>query len=45
LRATVMTPYITLAAETGHKQTLLAEFMETLAALAAETAGRLPDAR
>jgi glutamate/tyrosine decarboxylase-like PLP-dependent enzyme len=36
LRATVMTPYITLAAETGHKQTLLAEFMETLAALAAE---------
>jgi len=36
LRATVMTPYITLAAETGHKQTLLAEFMETLAALAQE---------
>jgi len=36
LRATVMTPYITLAAETGHRQTLLAEFMETLAALAAE---------
>lgn len=37
LRATVMTPYITLAAETGHKQTLLAEFMETLAALAEES--------
>jgi glutamate/tyrosine decarboxylase-like PLP-dependent enzyme len=36
LRATVMTPYITLAAETGHKQALLAEFMDTLAALTAE---------
>jgi len=36
LRATVMTPYITLAAETGHKQTLLAEFMDTLAAIAEE---------
>jgi len=36
LRATVMTPYITLAAETGHKQTLLAEFMDTLAALTEE---------
>lgn len=41
LRATVMTPYITLAAETGHKQTLLAEFMETLAALAGEAVSGL----
>jgi glutamate/tyrosine decarboxylase-like PLP-dependent enzyme len=40
LRATVMTPYITLAAETGHKQTLLAEFMETLAGLAEEVVGQ-----
>ncbi|MCL6508986.1 MAG: hypothetical protein K6T59_18410, partial [Bryobacteraceae bacterium] len=31
LRATVMNPYIVLAAETGHKQDLLAEFVETLA--------------
>jgi glutamate/tyrosine decarboxylase-like PLP-dependent enzyme len=37
LRATVMTPYLTLAAETGHKQAHLAEFMETLAALTEET--------
>ncbi len=39
LRATVMTPYITLAAETGHKQALLAEFMGALAALAEEALG------
>lgn len=31
LRATVMSPYIVLAAETGHKQDLLADFVETLA--------------
>ncbi|MGA2327937.1 MAG: pyridoxal-dependent decarboxylase [Bryobacteraceae bacterium] len=36
LRATVMTPYITLAAETGHKQSYLAEFTETLARITAE---------
>jgi hypothetical protein len=31
LRATLMTPYLTLAAETGHKQELLGEFVEELA--------------
>ncbi|HSB14788.1 MAG TPA: pyridoxal-dependent decarboxylase [Bryobacteraceae bacterium] len=31
LRATVMSPYIVFAAETGHKQDLLADFIETLA--------------
>lgn len=31
LRATVMSPYIVLAAETGHKQDLLSDFVETLA--------------
>jgi tyrosine decarboxylase len=31
LRATVMSPYHVLAAETGHKQALLAEFVEQLA--------------
>jgi hypothetical protein len=31
-----MTPYITLAAETGHKQCLLAEFMDTLARITEE---------
>ncbi len=31
LRATVMSPYIVLAAETGHKQDLLADFVESLA--------------
>lgn len=31
LRATLMSPYLTLAAETGHKQELLAEFVEELA--------------
>jgi hypothetical protein len=31
LRATVMSPYIVLAAETGHKQDLLADFVEALA--------------
>jgi len=31
LRATVMSPYFILAAETGHKQDLLADFVETLA--------------
>jgi len=36
LRATVMTPYIILAAETGHKQSLLAEFMDTLAKMTEE---------
>jgi glutamate/tyrosine decarboxylase-like PLP-dependent enzyme len=30
LRATLMSPYHVLAAETGHKQSLLAEFMEVL---------------
>jgi len=36
LRATVMTPYIILAAETGHKQSLLSEFMDTLAKMTEE---------
>jgi hypothetical protein len=31
LRATVMSPYIVLTEETGHKQSYLTEFMETLA--------------
>jgi glutamate/tyrosine decarboxylase-like PLP-dependent enzyme len=31
LRATVMSPYIVFAAETGHRQDLLADFVETLA--------------
>ncbi|HVN27371.1 MAG TPA: pyridoxal-dependent decarboxylase, partial [Candidatus Binataceae bacterium] len=40
LRATVMSPYHLLAAETNHKQALLAEFVECLAGKAAEaTAG------
>jgi glutamate/tyrosine decarboxylase-like PLP-dependent enzyme len=34
LRATVMSPYLVLAAETGHKQDLLADFVEALAATA-----------
>jgi glutamate/tyrosine decarboxylase-like PLP-dependent enzyme len=37
LRATVMSPYHVLASETGHKQALLAEFVECLAAEATET--------
>ena len=41
LRATVMNPYITLNAETGRKQSYLAEFMEELARVAEETAGGL----
>lgn len=41
LRATVMTPYITLAAETGHSQCLLSEFMQVLAATAEEAVARL----
>jgi glutamate/tyrosine decarboxylase-like PLP-dependent enzyme len=36
LRATVMSPYIVLAAETGHKQDLLDEFVVTLARIAEE---------
>ncbi len=36
LRATVMSPYIVLAAETGHRQAFLAEFVETLARVAEE---------
>lgn len=43
LRATVMTPYLALAAETGHKQQLLVEFMERLAACSSEAASRLRD--
>ncbi|MEN6533660.1 MAG: pyridoxal-dependent decarboxylase [Bryobacteraceae bacterium] len=35
LRATVMNPYIILAAETGHKQDLLSDFVEALAKAAA----------
>ena len=31
MRATVMSPYHVMAAETGHKQALLAEFLELLA--------------
>lgn len=42
LRSTVMTPYITLAAETGHKQAFLAEFTETLARVTEEELARLP---
>ena len=34
LRATIMSPYHVLAAETGHRQALLAEFVERLAAKA-----------
>ena len=37
LRATVMSPYHLPAAETGHRQALLAEFVEKLAAKAADT--------
>ena|SRR5215471_13803212 len=37
LRATVMSPYHVLAAETGHKQALLAEFVDCLAAEATAT--------
>jgi glutamate/tyrosine decarboxylase-like PLP-dependent enzyme len=40
LRATVMTPYIMLAAETGHKQELLVEFMERLAEIAQRATGQ-----
>ncbi len=40
LRATVMTPYITLAAETGHKQALLADFMETVARITEDALAR-----
>jgi glutamate/tyrosine decarboxylase-like PLP-dependent enzyme len=36
LRATVMSPYIVLAAETGHKQDLLDEFVVTLARITEE---------
>ncbi len=36
LRATVMSPYHALAAETGHKQALLAELVECLSAEASE---------
>jgi len=36
LRATVMNPYLVLAAETGHKQAILAEFVETLARVTGE---------
>ncbi len=41
LRATVMTPYLTLAAETGHRQALLADFVEALARLTEEALARL----
>lgn len=41
LRATVMNPYIVLAAETGHKQDLVAEFVESLARAAESEARRL----
>ncbi|MGE5568362.1 MAG: pyridoxal phosphate-dependent decarboxylase family protein [Rhodospirillales bacterium] len=41
LRATVMTPYITLAAETGRKQALLAEFLETLGRVTGEALAQL----
>lgn len=40
LRATVMSPYHMLAAETGHKQALLAEFVECLAREADAAAGQ-----
>ncbi len=36
LRATVMSPYIVLTEESGHKQSYLSEFVETLAKVAAE---------
>jgi len=41
LRATVMSPYIVLAAETGHKQDLLDEFVVTLARITEEELKRL----
>jgi hypothetical protein len=43
LRATVMTPYITLAAETGHSQCLLGEFMQVLADTTGEALARLDE--
>jgi glutamate/tyrosine decarboxylase-like PLP-dependent enzyme len=36
LRATLMNPYLSLAAETGHKQSLLGEFVEWLAEVTTE---------
>lgn len=42
LRATVMSPYIVLAEETGHRQSLLAEFVEALAKVADEVVARQP---
>ncbi len=39
IRATVMSPYIVLAAESNHKQQLLAEFVEVLAEIAAREIG------
>lgn len=42
LRATVMSPFHVIAAETGHSQSLLAEFVATLASAAEEGISRLP---
>ncbi|MBK9170683.1 MAG: hypothetical protein IPM24_24910 [Bryobacterales bacterium] len=41
LRATVMNPYLVLHAETGHRQALLAELVERLAAEAEDCAAKL----
>lgn len=41
LRATVMTPYVVLATESGHKQKFLAEFIERLSQTAAEAIAAL----
>ncbi|MFQ5796220.1 MAG: pyridoxal phosphate-dependent decarboxylase family protein [Candidatus Bipolaricaulia bacterium] len=43
LRATVMTPYITFAAECGHTKDYLAEFVETLAKVAEDVISELND--
>lgn len=44
LRATVMSPYLTLAAETGHRQALLGEFVEHLARTALRAVSQLNSA-
>jgi hypothetical protein len=43
LRATLMSPYHVLASETGHKQSLFAEFMELLSAEVKEGIRRIAD--
>jgi glutamate/tyrosine decarboxylase-like PLP-dependent enzyme len=43
LRATVMSPYIALMQETGHRQAFLAEFVECLAGVAQQIVGHPPE--